>query len=88
MKTYQFRFVSRSALERALSGVMSCEYVVDCLVDVPRLRLRFRAPVGPQAERLFETIHRDGEIVDSNATDPRSILSPWWDSPEPGRGWC
>ncbi len=87
MQTYEFRFMNRAAMERAFSTVMSCEFVVDCIVNAPVLRLRFRAPEGAPAQRLFERIHLDGEIVASKTTPPSSLWSPWWEAAEPGRNW-
>ena len=86
MSTYEFRFESRSALERAFSTVMSRESVVDCLVLASALRLRFRTHSEPDGKRLAAQIHLDGNIVESNATSPSERLGPWRES-KPTRNW-
>lgn len=70
MSTYEFRFLSRAALERAFSNLMSCEYVEDCQVFLSALSLRFRAHDGPATEELFKQIQREASIVPSNTIPP------------------
>ncbi len=87
MNAHEFRFSSRGALERAVSAVLSCEEVEDCLVESSALRLRFRAPRGRSATHLVERIHRAGNIARAGTTDLADQTSPWWDSIRPGRNW-
>ncbi len=77
MQTYEFRFLTRAALEQAFSSVMSCESVVDCLVFTRDLRLRFRALPGSAGKQLFDQIHLRGDIVEANTTLPPASANPW-----------
>ena len=87
MQTYDLRFRSRGALERAFSTVMSCEHVVDCLVNRSALSLQFRAPAGCAPEQVFERIKKDGNVVESNTTPLDRLEIPWWESRQPDQNW-
>jgi hypothetical protein len=87
MQSYELRFRSRAALERAFSMVMSCEHVVDCIVTRSPFSLRFRAPAGREAERVFERIRKDGHVVTWNTTPRDRPATPWWEASQPGRNW-
>ena len=87
MDAHDFRFSSRSALGQAVSAVLSCEDVEDCLVESSALRLRFRTPGGPSTTRLLERIHGAGEVARAGTAHLDDRASPWWDCVQPGRHW-
>ena len=83
MQTYEFQFRCRAAFELAFYKTMTCEYVEDCQVHYPSLRLRFRAPDAPTAQRLFDRIEFDGNVVRSSTVSENSGWTPCPDLPEP-----
>ena len=80
MQTYEFQFRCRAAFELAFYKTMTCEYVEDCQVHYPSLRLRFRAPDGPKAQQLFDRIEFDGNVVSSSAVSESRRWTPWPES--------
>jgi hypothetical protein len=83
MPTYEFQFRCGAALELAFSNIMACEYVEDCHVHYPFLRLRFRAPDGPATQRLFDRIEFDGDVAGSSTVSENRPWAPWLESAEP-----
>jgi hypothetical protein len=61
MYVHTLEFASEVHMARAFSHLMSCEYVQDCLVEAPSLRVRFTSS-AQRASTLIERIYMDGGL--------------------------